>query len=79
MTTISLKLPERLLRKLETESQNRKTSKSEIIRECLEQGLAGPSLRGEPSCFDLAQDLAGQLKGLPPDLATNPRHLEGFG
>jgi hypothetical protein len=34
---------------------------------------------GGVSCFDLARDLAGILKGLPEDLAENPEYMEGFG
>jgi hypothetical protein len=29
--------------------------------------------------IDQARDLAGSVKGLPRDLATNPKYLEGFG
>jgi hypothetical protein len=79
MTTISLKLPEPLLARLEEESRPRRTSKSRVVRECLERGLAGAAVRAQASCYDLAQDLAGSLKGLPRDLATHPTYMEGFG
>src|ERR1017187_7857391 len=36
MTTISLKLPEQLLSRLERESRERRTTKSSVVRECLE-------------------------------------------
>ena len=39
MTTISLKLPENLLARLERESRARRTTKSSVVRECLEQQL----------------------------------------
>ena len=32
-----------------------------------------------PSCYDIASDLAGAVKGLPEDLAGDPKYLEGFG
>jgi hypothetical protein len=35
MTTISLKLPENLLARLERESRARRTTKSSLVRECL--------------------------------------------
>jgi predicted transcriptional regulator len=79
MTTISLKLSDRLLKLLEQESRARRTTKSSVVRECLEATLAARPEAGEASCYDLAQDLAGSVKGLPSDLATNPKHLEGFG
>lgn len=34
---------------------------------------------GAVSCYDLARDLAGTVKGLPKDLAHNPKYMEGFG
>jgi hypothetical protein len=79
MSTISLKLPERLLELLEKESRSRRTTKSSLVREALEKSLAARPPNGETTCFDLARDLAGSVKGLPRDLATNPRHMEGFG
>lgn len=79
MNTISLKLPDRLLERLEEESRARGTTKSSLVRECLEKALDARVADGKASCYDLARDLAGSLKGLPRDLATNPKHLEGFG
>lgn len=79
MNTISLKLPARLLERLEQESRARGTTKSSLVRECLEQALCPRSPDGEATCYDLANDLAGVLRDLPRDLATNPKHLEGFG
>ena len=79
MTTISLKLPDRLLGLLEAESRARGTTKSSLVRECLEKVLDAPGASGTATCHDLARDLAGSIVGLPRDLATNPKHMEGFG
>jgi hypothetical protein len=79
VNTISLKLPDRLLELLEKESRARRTTKSSLIRESLEKTLAVRPSEGRATCYDLARDLAGSLKGLPRDLATNPKHMEGFG
>jgi len=79
MTTISLKLPETLLAQLEAESRQRRVTKSALVRTALEKELAAPAAGGEASCFDLARDLAGSLKGLPKDLSTNPNYMNGFG
>ena len=79
MNTISLKLPDRLLELLEKESRTRRTTKSSLVREALEKSLSPRSLGSEATCYDLARDLAGSVKGLPRDLATNPKHMEGFG
>ena len=79
MSTISLKLPERLLERLEAESRARGTTKSSVVRQCLEKELGNRPVGDPATCYDLASDLVGSLKGLPRDLATNPKYLEGFG
>jgi hypothetical protein len=79
MRTISLKLPERLLQRLEAESKARGTTKSSLVRECLERSLESRPAGGKATCHDLARDLAGSVKGLPSDLATHPKYMEGFG
>ena len=79
VTTISLKLPDHLLERLEAESRARGSTKSSLVRECLEKSLNAHPGDDKPSCYDLAGDLAGSLKGLPRNLATDPKYLEGFG
>ena len=79
MQTISLKLPDDLLAQLESEAKARRVTKSWLVRESLERALHKPSRAGAVSCYDLARDLAGSVKGLPEDLADNPKYMEGFG
>jgi predicted transcriptional regulator len=79
MRTISLKLPEDLLLELDSEAKARRVTKSALMRESLEQALRKQSPRGAVSCYELARDLAGTVKGLPMDLADNPKYMEGFG
>lgn len=79
MQTISLKLPETLLAALEKESRLRRMNKSALVRAALERELDSGREKKKPSCYDLARDLAGSIKGLPKDIATNPKYLEGFG
>jgi len=79
MSTFSLKLPDSLLARLEKVSRERRVAKSTLVRAALEKELAAPEERAGASCYDLARDLAGSLKGLPKDLSTNPKYLEGFG
>lgn len=38
-----------------------------------------PNLRLDFGAHDLVKHLAGSVKGGPSDLATNPKHMEGFG
>jgi Arc/MetJ-type ribon-helix-helix transcriptional regulator len=79
METISLKLPEELLAQLDSEAKARGVTKSSLVREGLEKALRKESSRGAASCYDLARDLAGAVKGLPENLADNPKYMEGFG
>ena len=79
MRTISLKLPEDLLLQLESEAKARRVTKSWLVRESLKKAFRRQPAGGGVSCYDLASDLAGRLKGLPEDLAENPKYMEGFG
>jgi len=79
MQTISLKLPDDLLAELEREAKARRVTKSVLVRESLETALRRRPGRRSASCFDLARDLAGSVKGLPRDLGDNPIYMEGFG
>jgi Ribbon-helix-helix protein, copG family len=79
MQTISLKLPDDLLAELEREARTRRIPKSVVVRESLEAALRAGRRRASPSCYDLARDLAGMVKGLPRDLAHNPKYMKGFG
>jgi len=79
MKTISLRLSESLDMKLSRVARQREQSKSEVIREALEQFFNGSLTAEKPlSVLDLVGDLAGCLEG-PGDLSTNPKHMEGYG
>jgi hypothetical protein len=79
MQTISLKLPDDLLVELEREAKARGVTKSVLVRDSLETALRRRPRRGAASCYDVARDLAGSIKGLPRDFAHNPKYMEGFG
>lgn len=80
MSRLSLKLPDSLLLRLDQESRHRRMTKSALVRAALERELAQPETASGASCYDLASDdLAGSLKKLPKDLATNPKYMEDFG
>ena len=79
MKNISLKLPDELHARLARVSEQRGAAKSEVVRAALEAYFAAsPGPPNGVSCADLAGDLVGSLDG-PTDLATNPRHLRGYG
>jgi hypothetical protein len=79
MRTISLKVPDELLAELDRAAKARRVTKSSLVRQCLEKTLRQPADTGEVSCYDLARDLAGSVRGLPKDLAHNPKYIKGFG
>lgn len=76
MTTISLKLPEVLLREIEREAAARGVGKSALIRDCLERALRkGEAPKNRVSCLDLMGARVGSFHG-PPDLSTNKKYLK---
>lgn len=79
MRTISLKLPDALLEQLEHAARTRRVTKSSLVRESLERAFYNRKSGRAKSCYDLAQDLAGSVTGLPEDLAVNPEYMQGFG
>ena len=79
MRTISLKLPDDLLAHLTDQSKARRVTKSSLIRDSLMKTLEESHSTRARSCYDLSHDLAGTVKGLPEDLAIDPKYMNGFG
>jgi len=77
VTTVSLKMPDVLERRLARLATSRGTTRSDLIREALERLLTDASAHSD-SCLALASDLIGSVEG-PADLSHNKAHLEGFG
>ena len=79
MTTISVKIPEKLKLQMESESSRRGVSKSRLIREALERAFEKKTAKGGPTVFELTRDLCGAVTGGPADLSSNKEHLESYG
>ena len=79
MERINVRVDERLKQELEAEARERGVSPSDIVRQALEEHMRQRT--PYTNCRDLAERLGvlGSAKGLPRDLSTNPKHLEGFG
>ena len=60
------------------EARRRQTSKSKVIRDCLEQSLLKPSSKKSVTCLDLVTDLIGSQPG-PRDASVNQAYLKDFG
>jgi predicted transcriptional regulator len=76
MTSITIKLPEELKEKLETQARLRGKSCSAVVRDSLEKDL---SVSKKQSILDKLHDLAGKGDSGISDLATNPKHMKDFG
>lgn len=79
MDLLSVKIPVELSRRVDAAAKTRQASKSAVVREALEAYFSQqPSAVPAASCLDLARDLIGSVEG-PRDLATNKKHMKGFG
>jgi hypothetical protein len=68
MKSLTIRLPDVLAFQIERESQVRRVSKSDVVRERLSQPR--PPLGRRGSMAGLAGDLIGATKGLPSDLSA---------
>jgi predicted DNA-binding protein len=76
--TLVLRIPDELETQLEVLAARRGKTKSAIAREVLSRGVR--RRRAEDlSVFDLMRDQIGIIETGAGDLASNPKHLEGFG
>jgi hypothetical protein len=73
--TISLRLDDRLTRKLTSVAKARGISKSELIRKCLTDYLEGS--QQEPSAWDLGKHLFGCYHSGQSDLSVRAKEIVG--
>ena len=76
--TVTCKLPESLDAQLEAAAREEGVSKSQVLRQALEDRIKRNRSKKSPRAFDLVKDLCGSIKG-PADLLTNPRYMDDFG
>ena len=82
MKTITIKVPEELDARLTKRAKRLGVSKSEVAREAIKRDLEAnqsDAVEEEPSAYDLMKDGCGCVDSGVTDLATNPKHMEGFG
>jgi Arc/MetJ-type ribon-helix-helix transcriptional regulator len=78
MKSITVRLPEPLVAEIEAESRGRKCSKSDVVRERLQQ--VGRARGRRSTQLGAIADLIGSVDGLPPDLsAQKKRYLKATG
>jgi len=80
MNTLTIKIPPQLEQEILQASAREHLSKSEVVRRALTAYVSARK-GGEPmvSALDQAGDLVGCFVGGPPDISSNPRHLDDFG
>jgi len=78
MTTLTLKISEEVDGELSRLARREGVSKSSLVREAVSALLTRKRQTRKGSFLALAEDLAGCVEG-PEDLASNPRHLDGYG
>jgi hypothetical protein len=77
MPTLTLKLSTETAARLERMAARRRTTKSTVMREALEEKLRESA--NEPSVYDLMKPSIGSVDSGIRDLGHNPSHLKGFG
>jgi hypothetical protein len=78
MRTISLRITNALLKRLDQAARKRGHNKSDLIQLALEKYLNGQRSASRRSFLDAAGDLIGCGEG-PDDLSCDPVHMAGFG
>ena len=78
MKTISLKLPAPLANWLAKRANELGRSRSDLVRQALEEQRQGKNSKSEKSCAELMAEFSGFFQG-PHDLSTNPKYMRDFG
>ena len=76
---ISVRVPDKVARRLKERSRMTGAGESAVVREALEEYLSKSP--DEQTAYDIAREagLIGCVQGAPKDLSTNKRHFKGFG
>jgi Arc/MetJ-type ribon-helix-helix transcriptional regulator len=77
MKTLTVRLPEDLARRIEQEARVRRVSKSDIVRECLDQPQRAKNGSPAAGMQELIGDLIGSVHhdGRPADLSSNKKNI----
>lgn len=79
MTTISLKIPDEMVSRMDAMARAKQTSRSALLREALEEKLKAATRKTPLSLYEQSSDLCGKGCSSLGDLASNPKHMDGFG
>lgn len=77
MSMLTVRVSAELEARLGAEARRRHTTRSDLVRRLIEDGLGDPEVeQSRVSCADLVRDLIGSVGSGIDDLATDPAHLE---
>jgi len=78
MRSLTVRLPDQLVREIEAESRERNCAKSDVVRERLQRGAVNTS--NMCAGLNLVADLIGSVDGLPADMsARTKKYLKAAG
>ena len=72
MKSLNVRISDQLAAEIEAESQVRRVSKSDVVRDRLER--AGSAMPLPPSLDDIADLVGSVVDDLPPDLSARRKH-----
>jgi len=76
----TVEVPDDLYRRAKAEAALRGRKLKDLVEEGLRLVLEGqPETKRPPRLAELMKGARGIMKSGVPDLATNPKHMEGFG
>ena len=82
MSTLTIELPDDLAARLEAASAQAHVPPAQLVRAALEKSLPVPAPdfpADGPTLHERMKDFIGCIDSGVTDLATNPKHMEGFG
>ena len=75
MPTMTIRISRKQSARIARLAKQRRVSRSEVVR----QGIEALERGDGPSALEAWRSAVGVIKNGPRDLATNPKHLKGFG
>ena len=82
MSTLTIELPDDLAARLEAASARAHVPPSQLVCAALEKSLTTDAAdwpADGPSLYERMKDAIGCIDSGVTDLATNPKHMEGYG
>jgi hypothetical protein len=78
---LSVRITKSLEKRLKSLTRSTGRSESEIVRAALENYRPTDEKPAGENCYEMAKRLGliGCARGMPSDLSTNPKYMEGFG